>query len=95
LWFLRTQNEARFGEMVSELRIPNKTVANRLLELRKARLVTRNVRQEGIGGVGYHVYVLTTDGRRLVDRIGTKSIECLVKAERELQDEERTVVEES
>jgi len=91
LWFLRTQNEARFGQLVSELHIPKKTVANRLLELRKARLVVRNVRQEGVDGIGYHVYVLTIDGRRLVDHIGTKSIEHLVEAERKFQDAERSI----
>jgi DNA-binding HxlR family transcriptional regulator len=91
LWFLRTQNEARFGQLVSELHIPKKTVAIRLLELRRASLVVRNVRQEGVDGVGYHVYVLTVDGRRLTDRIGTKSIERLVEAEREFQDAERSI----
>lgn len=86
LCYLRTNHEARFGELALKLGVPPKTIALRLIELRNAGFVTRKVRQEGVDGVGYHVYVLTETGLRLIDRLGAKPIERLMEVERELHE---------
>jgi len=93
LHYLNENCEPRFGEIVSKLNVPMKTASLRMIELRKAGLVTRSVRQKGTDGVGYHVYVLTENGLRFVNRLGTESIGRLLAAEKDLQTRQPVALE--
>jgi len=91
LWFLFNKKEARFKEFLTDFGIPRKTLARRLIELGEHRLVKLRVHQD-TKGKGYHVYVLTEKGSRLVRNIGLRTVERFVSAEKELDNAERTVL---
>jgi DNA-binding HxlR family transcriptional regulator len=92
LWLLLKKREARFGEFVTDLQIPRKTLARRLIELVDLKLVKLEVRQDA-KGKGYHVYALTNQGLRLTKRIGPAVVERFIHAQKALAKAEQSLLQ--
>jgi DNA-binding HxlR family transcriptional regulator len=83
LSFLLKHNSARFGFLVENLKVPRKTIALRLKEMLKLRLIEFQGRKDETGKI-YNVYVLTSAGKKLTERIGLSTIERLIQIDQEL-----------
>jgi DNA-binding HxlR family transcriptional regulator len=83
LWLLSVRGEVRFTHFGSQLTIPRRTIAVRLAELTKAGLLERREHSDGMGSIAFTGYSLTDSGRKLVNRIGAKSMQRLMEAEKE------------
>ena len=64
LWFLSKRKEARFKDFLTDLEVPRKTLARRLIELVELDLVELQVHQDA-KGKGYHAYTMTHHGSEL------------------------------
>jgi DNA-binding HxlR family transcriptional regulator len=88
---LFSRKEARFGQFVDELGVPEKTLAVRLDELLHLGVIKRQVRQEGKNGVGFHIYMLTNQGEIIAREIGHDLASRLVKVEQDLTKVEQKI----
>ena len=84
LLMLKNKEEARFGQFVKSLSIPRRSIAIRLLELQEVGYM-RQDHVDGLGSVAFRGYVLTQAGTRLVNGIGIRALEYMVRAERGLK----------
>jgi len=85
LLMLKNKEEARFGQFIKSLSIPRRSIAIRLLELQEVEYIRRQDHVDGLSSVAFRGYVLTQAGTRLVNGIGIRALEYMIRAERGLK----------